>query len=58
MAKSYACADLGADCAGAFTTETEAELWQHLELHAREAHPDDEMTPEVTEQVRAAIKTV
>jgi hypothetical protein len=28
-------------CPGKFTSETETELWNHIELHAREAHQED-----------------
>jgi hypothetical protein len=28
-------------CPGAFTADTEPELWKHIELHAREAHHED-----------------
>jgi predicted small metal-binding protein len=58
MTKSYACVDVGVDCPGAFTTENEAELFQLIELHARESHPDFEMTPELWDTVKAAVKTV
>ena len=58
MAKSAACADIGLDCPGNFTVETEEELMQHLDMHTKVAHPEIEMTPEKIEQVRGAIKTV
>jgi len=45
MAKSYsyACADYPGmeNCPGKVTTETEAELWQLMETHARIAHGED-----------------
>lgn len=58
MAKNLKCADLGGDCPGSFTTETEEELFKHVELHAGEAHPDMEMTPEVMEQAKAIVRDV
>lgn len=58
MAKSAACADLGMDCPGNFTVETEDELMQHLAMHASTAHPELELTPEVMEQLKGAVKTV
>jgi predicted small metal-binding protein len=58
MAKSAACADLGMDCPGNFTVETEDELMKHLAMHASAAHPELEMTPEVMEQLKGAVKTV
>jgi predicted small metal-binding protein len=56
MPYSITCADSGADCPGAFTTTTEEELMQHLQVHAAAAHPDLEMTPETLEQIRGLIK--
>jgi predicted small metal-binding protein len=43
MAYSYRCADFPGmeKCPGSFTSEKEAELWKHIELHAREAHGED-----------------
>lgn len=58
MAKSAACADMGMDCPGNFTVETEDELMQHLGIHASTAHPELEMTPEKMDQMKGAIKTV
>lgn len=40
MAYSLKCADLGNECPGSFTTETQDELMKHVELHAGQAHPD------------------
>lgn len=57
MATPYACADLGVDCPGKFTTETEEELWKHLDLHADEVHPGFEMTQQAREQISGAIKS-
>jgi hypothetical protein len=41
------------DCPGSFTTETKEELMKHVELHAKEAHPDLDLQPE---QVEAIVK--
>jgi predicted small metal-binding protein len=57
MPYSINCADSGADCPGAFTTETEDELMQHLQVHASAAHPGMEMTPETLSQIKGLIKT-
>ena len=54
MAYSIRCADAGVDCPGLFTTETKEELMKHVELHAKEAHPDLDLAPE---QVEALVKT-
>ncbi len=56
MAYSLKCGDLGNDCPGSFTTETQDELMKHVELHAGQAHPDMEMTPEVMEQVQGIVR--
>lgn len=57
MAFSYACADLGVECPGSFTTETEPELWRHIELHVQDAHPGFELTPDARAQVQGAVRT-
>jgi predicted small metal-binding protein len=53
MAYSIRCTDAGVDCPGSFTTETKEELMKHVELHAKEAHPDLDLQPE---QVEAIVK--
>jgi predicted small metal-binding protein len=58
MAKSLACADAGMDCRGKFTTETEEELIKHIQLHAAEAHPDLDLTPELAAQIKTLVKEV
>jgi predicted small metal-binding protein len=58
MAYSLACADLGSPCPGFFTTESQDELWQHVALHAQQAHPGMEMTPEVTELAKTKVRQV
>jgi len=58
MAYSFACADLGADCPGSFTTESKDELLQHTELHVQQAHPQMAATPEHAGALSGAIKTV
>lgn len=58
MAYSIRCADSGADCPGAFTTDSEDELMKHVQMHAAEAHPEMQMTPEMAEQVKALVKQV
>jgi predicted small metal-binding protein len=54
MSYSIQCKDVGADCPGAFTTETKEELMKHVELHAKEAHPGLQLEPE---QIEALITT-
>jgi hypothetical protein len=40
---AYACSDFPgmAPCPGRFTSQTEAELWVHIESHAKIAHEED-----------------
>jgi predicted small metal-binding protein len=49
MTYSIRCADAGTDCPGSFTTETKEELMKHVEMHAKEAHPDLDLQPEQVE---------
>lgn len=56
MAKTYACIDLGADCGWDTRGETEDEVIANVVKHAAEIHPEDEFTPELIAEVRAAIK--
>lgn len=58
MAKQITCRDAGMDCPGQFKVETEDELMQHIQVHAKAAHPDLPMTPEFQRQVKSLIKTV
>jgi predicted small metal-binding protein len=51
------CADTGAECAFACTTQTEVELMQHVQVHASVAHPDMELTPETVAHVKSLIRT-
>ncbi len=61
MAYSYACAEYPGmeKCPGSFTTETQEELWKHLELHAAAAHQEDPeaWSPEERQQIRELIRT-
>jgi predicted small metal-binding protein len=58
MAYSFQCADAGVDCPGAFTAATEAELTEHITLHASQAHPDMELTPDIVEQIKGLVRVV
>lgn len=59
MPFSYRCSDYPGmqDCPALFTTETEEELWKHLELHGADAHQEDpaQWTPEERQQVKQLI---
>ena len=57
MSYSLTCADSGADCPGQFTTKTEDELMQHLQVHAATAHPDMELNEETVTAIKGLIKT-
>jgi predicted small metal-binding protein len=58
VAYSIRCADSGADCPGVFTTDTEDELMQHVQMHASVAHPEMTLTPETLEQIKGLVQTV
>jgi predicted small metal-binding protein len=58
MAYSIRCADSGAECPGVFTTKTEDELMQHVQVHAAVAHPDMELTPELVAQFKGLVRVV
>jgi len=58
MAYSIACADMGADCPGAFTTENKDELLEHVQLHAQRAHPEVVGNAEAEAMIPSLIKTV
>ena len=59
MAYTYRCSDYPGmqACPASFTTETEDELWQHLELHGAVAHQEDptQWTTEERQQVKDLI---
>ncbi len=58
MAKQFACRDAGMDRPGKFTVETESELMQHVQVHAKSAHPDLQVTAELPRQIKSLTKTV
>jgi predicted small metal-binding protein len=58
MAYSIRCAEIGAECAGALTAETEDALMQHVQIHASVAHPEMELTPETVERVKRVVRVV
>lgn len=55
MAHSLRCADTGADCPGQFTTETEDELMQHVQLHATTSHPDMALDAATVDQIKSLV---
>jgi predicted small metal-binding protein len=56
MPKTYTCRDVGVDCDWKTSAETEDEIMATVSKHAAEAHPKIELTPELVETVRQAIK--
>lgn len=58
MAYSFQCADTGVDCPGRFTAATEAELTEHITLHASQAHPEMDLTPDIAEQIKSLVRIV
>lgn len=55
MAYSLRCADTGADCPGQFTTESEDELMQHVQMHAAAAHPDMTLDDATVGQIKGLV---
>lgn len=56
MGKQLRCRDVGMDCDFAAWGETEEELLELVLLHAREAHGIGQLTPELEERVRKAVR--
>jgi len=57
MTLSLSCGDVMPGCAATFSAETEDELLAQVGPHAAEAHGVTEVTPEVLEAVRGAVKS-
>jgi len=56
VAKVLRCRDVGFDCDGVIRAETEEEILKKAAEHAQTAHNLKEITEEVVEKVRAAIR--
>jgi len=56
MAKVINCKDVGFDCEGVCRAETEEEVIQMAAAHAKEVHGIQNITPEIVEKVKAAIR--
>ncbi len=56
MTKSYTCRDVGVDCDWKTSAESDDEVMAAIRTHAAQVHPTIELTPELMETVRAAIK--
>ncbi len=56
MTYSLSCGEVMPGCAASFEADTEEELLAQVGPHAADAHGVTEITPEVLESVRAAVK--
>ena len=56
MSKVLRCADVVGSCDFVARGDSEQEILQKASEHARSAHNIDEITPDVAEKVRAAIR--
>ncbi len=56
MVKTYACRDVGVDCDWSASHETEEGLMELIAEHAKNVHPEIELTPELVAKVKAAFK--
>ena len=56
MAKVLRCSDVGFDCDGVIRAETEEEVLKMAAEHAQLVHNLKELSDEVVEKVRAAIR--
>jgi predicted small metal-binding protein len=56
MPYSLACGDVMPGCAATFEADSEERLLQQAGSHAADEHGISEMTPDVLEAVRGAIK--
>ncbi len=56
MPYALACGDVMPGCAATFEADSEADLLAQVGPHAAEAHGIQEVTPEVLEAVKGAIK--
>ena len=56
MPKKVHCKDLGFDCEGTVTGETEEEVLEKVATHAKEAHNLTEISDEVVAKVRSVMK--
>jgi len=56
MAKVLRCRDVGFECDGVIRAETEEEVLKMAAEHAQSAHNLNELSDEVVEKVRAAIR--
>ena len=58
MTKSISCADAGANCSWSTTAETEEVIMSKVAQHAKEDHPELEVTPELVAKIKSLIKEI
>lgn len=58
MTKEFHCKDVGFDCAEVVQGETEAEVLNKVANHAKEVHNMNEISEDVANKVRSAIREV
>ena len=58
MAYKLTCAETGANCPFSVTTETKAELMEHVGIHAKTAHPEMASKPPSPEMIEKLIHQV
>ncbi len=56
MVITYTCRDVGVDCDWSASNETEEGLMELIAEHAKNEHPEIELTPELVAQVKGAFK--
>jgi predicted small metal-binding protein len=56
--KQFKCGDVVLGCEWVARNEDEAELFDEISSHARDAHGMDEVPPEVVDQIHAVITEV
>ena len=56
--KQFRCGDVVLGCEWVTRNEDEAELFEEISAHAREAHGMDEVPPEVVDAIQSVITEV
>ena len=55
--KQLSCSDVGMACGFQFRAETEAEVIEHLKMHAARVHGLKEIPPDLEKKIRSNIKS-
>jgi predicted small metal-binding protein len=56
--KQVTCSDIGMACGFQVRAKTDAEVMEHMKLHAAKVHGMKEVPPDVEKMIKANIKTV